>query len=205
MPIANRRRAAGALLILTAAALLAGCAEGGHFTILGYTTAPNYDTGIRTVYVPIPKNDSFAQRLEFYLQEAVVREITQNTPYMIQSDPSRADTALELKIVNRTKFVMLPNQINGVRSADVMPLVQVVWRDLRPGRKGDILSNKERFDPNELPLPGQPRATAPIAVPVMVTPTASYQPELGGSTATADKQAIDRAAIQIRQMMEKSW
>lgn len=200
----NRRRAAWVVLTL-GLALLAGCAEGGHFTLLGYTTAPTYDTSIRTVYVPIPKNLSFAQRLEFYLQEAVVREITQNSPYMIQSDPARADTALELKIVNRNKFVMLPNQINGVRSADILVLVEVVWRDLRPGRKGDILSNKERFNPNELPLPGQPRATAPTAVPVLVTPTASYQPELGGSNVSADKQALDRAAIQIRQMMETPW
>jgi len=44
-----RRRHAALLFALA----LCGCESGGHFTFLGYTTRPNYDTCIKTVYVPI--------------------------------------------------------------------------------------------------------------------------------------------------------
>ena len=55
---------------------------------------------------------------------------------------------------------------------------------------------------HEKPLPGEPRPKAPREVPVMVTPTATYAPELGGSTAIATQQALNQAAAQIVQMME---
>ena len=38
------------LTLFTAALLLAGCTSDGHFRFLGYTTEPNYDSTIRTVY-----------------------------------------------------------------------------------------------------------------------------------------------------------
>ena len=44
--------------------LLAGCTSDGHFSLLGYTTAPNYDTSIRTVYVPIFGNQTFRQGID---------------------------------------------------------------------------------------------------------------------------------------------
>ena len=45
--------------------LLAGCGSDGHFTILGYTTAPMYDLGIRSVRVPIFGNVTLRKGLEF--------------------------------------------------------------------------------------------------------------------------------------------
>ncbi len=35
------------------ACLLTACSADGHINICGYTTKPNYDASIRTVYVPI--------------------------------------------------------------------------------------------------------------------------------------------------------
>ena len=45
--------------------MLAGCSGDGNFTIFGYTTCPNYDTGIKTVRVDIFKNKTTRQGLEF--------------------------------------------------------------------------------------------------------------------------------------------
>ena len=36
------------------------CQSGGNFRMLGYSTAPNYDCNIHTVYVPIFKNTTFS-------------------------------------------------------------------------------------------------------------------------------------------------
>jgi hypothetical protein len=182
-----------------------GCTSDGHFKFLGYTSEPNYDSGIQTVYVPIAQNISFRRGIEFELTQAVIREIGWKTPLRVVSNCAEADTQLDMKIVNRRKALILPNPLNEVRDSEVTMMVEVVWRDLRPGHKGDILSNPQRYDPNELPLPGQGAAPVPKAIPVLVTPNVTYQPELGGSTATAEQQALSRAATQIVNMMEKGW
>lgn len=197
----TRLRYAGLVLLFASA----GCSPGGHFTILGYTTQPTYDPAIRTVYVPIAENISYARGLEFDLTQAVVREIQAQTPLKVVSCREDADTELDMKIINRRKANVLQNPLNEIRDAEFTLQIEVVWRDLRPGHKGDILSNPKRYDPNELPLPGQPPEPVPTAVPVMITPTAGYQPELGGSTSTAFQQAVNRAALQITGMMEKGW
>ena len=49
---------------------LASCESGGHFSILGYTTKPNYDPCIKTVYVPIFENKTFHRGMEFDLTRA---------------------------------------------------------------------------------------------------------------------------------------
>jgi hypothetical protein len=56
------------------------------------------------------------------------------------------------------------------------------------------------------PLPGvDPLAPLPKPPPIIVTATATYHPELGGSTVSAEQQLINRMAIQVVSMMEKPW
>ncbi len=188
-------------LLLPGLACLSGCETGGHFTIFGYTTEPPFDTSIRTVYVPIAKNETYARDVEFALTQEVVRALG-TSPYRVTSDRSRADTELVMKIVQNRKSVLLLNQIGEIRDVEVGFNVEVVWRDLRSGHQGDILSNPKRFDPNELPLPGDLKTRAPTAVPLLVTPTTTYVPELGGTQASAQTQAARQAARQIVNMME---
>jgi hypothetical protein len=181
---------------------LAGCEAGGHWTgPFGYTTKPPFDTTIRTVYVPMAKNTTYLRDIEKELTLAVVRELG-TSPYRVTSTRSCADTELDLKIVAQGKSVVLINQLGENRQAETRINVEVVWRDLRPGHLGDILSNPKRFDAKELPLPGDPAPTAPREIPLLVTPTAHYTPELGGSTASAQAQLVNRAAKQIVNMME---
>ena len=124
------------------------------------------------------------------------------SPYRLTSDRNRADTELEMKIVHNRKSTINFNQLGETRDVELGLNVEVVWRDLRPGHTGDILSNPKRFDPKVLPLPGEPPAAAPGPVPLLVTPTATYIPELGGSTLSANQKAVNRAARQIVNMME---
>jgi Lipopolysaccharide-assembly len=197
-----------AWIVIAMAALcaLAGCEPGGHFTIpgLGYTTKPPFDETIRTVYVPIPLNASWMRDIEFDLEKAVLNELNMRSGApRVTSNRNCADTELVIKIVNTTKSTILINQAGENRNAEIGIMIEVVWRDLRPGHLGDILSNRRRFDPQEKPLPGDPVATAPAAIPYLITPTAQYVPELGGSNNVANVTAARVAARQIVNMMEE--
>jgi hypothetical protein len=182
---------------------LVGCGWDGHFCILGYTTQPMYDRGIRSVRLPIFKNITMRRGIEFDLTEAVKNQILTKTPYTIVQNGDEADTELIGTIVGRTKAVINYNQVGETREAETTLTVEVVWRDLRPGRCGDVLSLPARGNPGDpLPPPPPPGAVLP---PVIVQSLGSFIPELGGSLTTAEKQNVDRLAVQIVSMMEKPW
>lgn len=224
------------LFVVAAGALfLPGCDWDGQFTVLGYTTAPQYDRSIHTVYVPIFKNLTFWKRMEFELTRQVIREIETKTPYKVVSDRSKADTELLGTIISYNKNVINRNQLNEIREAETTLAVEVVWRDLRTG---EILSRPQRgANPPAIPpmappiaepglqgavaMPGAPTPGVPVPPPpggppvpggppgppppVLVQSIGGYIPELGPSTLTAQSQNINRLAVQIVSMMEKPW
>jgi hypothetical protein len=184
-----------------------GCSSDGHFTIFGYSTQPNYDPGIHTVYVPIFQNVTNERYLEFELTRAVIREIEAKTPFKVVDCRADADTELIGKIVARTKSLILQNNLGEAREAQVGMNVELTWRDLRPGSTGVLLSTepkKEEVRGEEVP-PQVKGAKPPTPTPTLVSPAATYIPELGGSNASARQQLVNRAAIQIVSMMEKAW
>jgi hypothetical protein len=185
--------------------VLTGCTSTGHINILGYTTEPNYDPAIHTVFVSIAKNVTLKRGSEEYLTRAVIREINLKTPFRTVSCREQADTELCLKIVSWRKNLVIPTPDNLIRQAETGFGVEVVWKDLRPDRVGDILSNRKPALPGEPPLPGMDNPPPDTAVPVLLLPSVTYEPELGPSNATAEQQALDRLAVQIVSMMEKSW
>lgn len=196
----------------TGLALSLGCTQDGHIALLGYSSQPNYDTSIRTVYVPIFQNRVFQtgpyRGIEFDLTRAVIEEIERTTPYKVVSDPDRADTELLGSVVTLTKSVLNVNLENEVRNLEYFMSAEVVWRDLRTGR---ILSNPrpsaaepgfiEPFDPS-VPLPVIP-IEQPI--PAQIYARGRVLPELGESSTTGLKMAIDRIAVQVVQLMEKPY
>jgi hypothetical protein len=194
------------LLGLTAlsALLLSSCEGGGNFTVLGYTTKPNYDLSIHTVYVPIFKNLTLWRGLEFELTRAVVREIEAKTPYKVVSDPDAADTELTGTIISFNKNILNRNQLNEVREAETTLGVEVVWRDRR---SGEILSRPRRGPgaPPALPPDAPPGTKPPPPPPVLVQSVGGFIPELGGSITTAQQQNVNRLAVQIVSMMEVPW
>jgi hypothetical protein len=183
------------------ALMLSACQEGGHFCILGYTTQPNYDLTIHTVYVPIFKNTTFSQGLEFELTRAVIREIEAKTPYKVASCREQADSELIGTITARNKQLINYNQLGEVREVQTTLTVDLIWRDLRPGHAGEILS-KPNPGPRGEPLVIKEGQSAPSFT---VQSQAGFIPEIGQSLATALKDNCDRLAVQIVSMMEKPW
>src|SRR6266446_6128424 len=78
-------------LLASLALLLPSCGWDGQFTVLGYTTRPNYDCTIHSVRVPIFKNVTFRRGLEFDLTRAVIREIEAKTPFKVVAAGCAAD------------------------------------------------------------------------------------------------------------------
>src|SRR5204862_3688119 len=105
------------LLLTISALLLPSCNWDGNFTVLGYTTKPQYPDHIRTIYVPIFKNLTLWRGLEFDLTRAVIREIEAKTPYKVGSSPSCADSQLSGTIVSLNKNVINRTQLNENRQA----------------------------------------------------------------------------------------
>jgi hypothetical protein len=200
------------LLGLAGAAVLAvsSCGWDGHFTLLGYTTRPNYDANIHTVYVPVFKNQTFYRGLEFELTEAVVREIQAKTPFRVVSNPDCADTELTGTIVNYTKNILNRNQLNEVREAETVLSVQVVWKDRRTG---ELLSRPRPAGAPPLGTPFVPAAGMPDGAlppktpdtPTLVQSVGGFIPEIGGSLSSARKENVDRLAVQIVSLMERPW
>lgn len=204
-PVAHRTRSrlpVGGLVSMLLAALalvLPSCAWDGQFCILGYTTRPNYDPGIRTIRVPIFKNNTFIRGLEFDLTRAVIREIGARTPFQVVSADCPADTELTGTIITLTKAVINRNQLNEIREAQTILGVEIVWRDLRTG---EILSQ-----PRAKPNPDDPAPPPPEGPPkpLLIQSLGGYIPELGGSTTTSLQQNVDRMAVQIVSKMEMPW
>jgi hypothetical protein len=178
-------RLSGLLVLAAIACLLPSCESGGHFTIFGYTTQPNYDTCIKTVYVPIFNNevitDSVRRGIEVDLTKAVVREIELKTPYKVVSDRCRADTELIGRVVNLNKDVLNRNPLNEIREGQTTLTVEITWRDLRTG---EILSRPRPAGAVMTAIPGQPAPE--VLIPgAVATPTVPAPGAVAGATLPA--------------------
>ncbi len=187
------------VFLLAATLLLPSCESGGHFSLLGYTTRPNYDCSIRTVRVPLFKNNTFRRGVEFDLTRAVIREIEAKTPFKVVGQDCAADTELTGTIVALNKNIIGRNQLNEVREAETVLAVEVIWKDLR---SGECLSGPRPAPGTPPPLPGTPPVPAR---PVIVQSVGGFIPELGESLATAEQKNVNRLATQIVSMMETPW
>jgi hypothetical protein len=202
-------RYAAMALVLVASQFLCSCQSvtgwDGHFTLFGYTTRPNYDLSIHTVRVPIFKNITFRRGLEFDLTAAVVREIESKTAYKVVSATCPADTELTGTIVSLNKNILNRDQLNEVREAETVLTAEVVWRDLRPCHEGELLSRPRPGSAGGPPLPPPNAPPGAPPPPVVVQSIGHFIPELGQSLTTAEKENVDRWAIQIVSMMEAPW
>jgi len=204
------------LLSVGAAAPLAlGCRSGGNINLFGYTTEPQFDPSIRSVYIPTFKLTAFItspyRGIDVDVTKAVVEELAaRRSPMKIVSDPARADTELIGTIVTVGKNVLNRNPQNLTREAEIIISVDIVWRDLRTS---EILTNRKAvperpaatgaFDPS---LEVTPAVKAdPKPIPVRVTAVGRALVELGESNATGEQMATKRLAKQIVNMMERNW
>jgi hypothetical protein len=158
--------ATGKLLRRLAAPVLCGVAllaaacttPSGHFCFLGYSTQPNYDPNIHTVRVPIFRNRTYRQGLEFDLTREICHAIERDTPFrVVNGADEQADTELCGTIINLVRPTILASPVNEARNTEATMTVEVTWRDLRTG---EVLSRPSRR-PGEAPRPEGP-GTPPI-------------------------------------------
>jgi hypothetical protein len=197
-------------------AALAGCKGDGHFGFLGYTTAPNYDPTIQTVYVPMFRTRMLEttpfRDLEITLTREVVDAINSKTPMRVVSDPHAADTELQGTVLAIAKVITNRTPQNEAREIALNLYCEVVWHDLRPGHEGQILTNPTRqqriITPGEIPFdPGvpPPQVKPDKPQPVVLSTVGRAIPELGESVTTALQMAIGRMAVAIVSAMEMPW
>jgi hypothetical protein len=169
--------------VLLAALLgaIPACSWDGHFSVLGYSTKPNYDTRYCTVRVPVCKTRTRwtvtpAPGMEMDLTRAIVREIQTKTPYKVtQGD---ADTELLCTITTFQKNLLSVTQFNTVREAETVLTVELVWRDLRTG---EILSKAAR----RMGAPGEPDPRQPLlATADSLLPPGTKPPAVTGAAPT---------------------
>ncbi|WP_020473994.1 LPS assembly lipoprotein LptE [Zavarzinella formosa] len=196
-----------------------GCTTSGkNFCFLGYSTEPNYDPDIRSVYVPIFKigrgifETTPYRDMEFTLTRQVVDTIESTTPFKVISEPDRADTELQGTIVSMRKNVLNRTPFNEVRELELIIGVEIVWHDLRPGKEGKILTNPQRkksavdvgdlpFDTLNPPAPEGPQKPQPV----LISDKGRVIPELGETNASGLDMVLKRLAVKIVSAMERPW
>lgn len=165
---------------LLLAAALPGC--------VGYQFGPRalYRSDIRTVYVPVVRNETFRHDLGVRLTESIVREIEQSTPFKVTNNPN-ADSILTCHFVSETKRVLTETAGDDPRALDAVVSVQAAWVD----RSGQMLM-QNRILPTE-------------NMAYTFTQSSRLVPEAGQSVETALQEAIDDLASRIVSQMELRW
>ena len=169
-----------ATILLPLISLTAGCAA--------YRFGPEslFVPGIRTVHVPIVRNDTFRHDLGVRLSEALVKEIERRTPYKVTGDPS-ADSTLTCRISNESKSVLTETDSDDPRALNAALTVRATWTSCN----GNMLMQNSLIPTEDLAITfGQ---------------DARFVPEAGQSIDSATQSAIESLAERIVSQMEARW
>ena len=179
MPLAIRRML---MLMLSVGLLLAtlGCA--------GYQlgSASLYNPNIRTIYIPIIRNETFRHNLGVQLTEALQKEVELRTPYKVVANPS-ADSTLTCRVTAQTKRVIVEANTDEPRALENMISVELTWTD----RQGNLLMENRFVPQGELAF--------------FFIQGSDFIPEGGQSIATSQMRAVEQLAQQIVSQMEVRW
>ncbi len=173
----NTLRIACALILPT---VLLGCA--------GYQlgSATLYRNDVRTIYVPIVRNETWRPQLGVQLTEALQKAIQLRTPYRLVNDPS-ADSVLTCRVLNENKRVITETRNDDPRALEAKLSIELTWVD----RQNNVLM-ENRFVP-------------PEDIAFLFSQGVDFVPEAGQSISTAYMRAIDRLADEIVSQMEVRW
>ncbi len=141
---------------------------------------------IRTVYVPVIRNETFRPDLGVRLTEAVIREIESTTPYKVTGDPN-ADSTLTCRFNTETKRVLTETTSDDPRALDAALSVQAAWIS----RQGEMLMQNMIVPDGDLAI--------------AFTQDSRFVPEAGQSADTATQAAIEQLAERIVSQMEMRW
>lgn len=162
------------------AVLHSGCAA------YRFGSASLFRPGIRTVHVPIVRNDTFRHDLGVRLSEALVKEIESRTPYKVTGDPN-ADSTLTCRVVNQTKIVLAEADTDDPRALDAAISVRAAWTS----RNGELLMQNSVIPSDDLAI--------------TFAQDSRFVPEAGQSVGLATQAAIEQLASRIVSQMEVRW
>lgn len=181
----------------TSLAHWAGIAQAMYLTVValcfpcgcaGYQigSASLYNPSVRTIYIPVVRNETFRHELGVQLTEALQKEVELRTPYKVVADPS-ADSTLTCRVTSQTKRVIVEAKTDEPRALENMLSVELTWTD----RQGNLLM-ENRFVPlGELAF--------------SFIQGSDFIPEAGQSIATSQLRAMEQLAQQIVNQMELRW
>lgn len=141
---------------------------------------------IRTVYVPMVRNESFRHDLGPRLTEAIVRKIQDRTPYRVTSDPN-ADSVLTCRIGSDDKQVLTETATDELRALDIVVSVDASW----VGRRGEVLMENRILPAGELAI--------------VFSQESRVVTEAGQSIESELQIAIEDLAERIVSQMEARW
>lgn len=127
------------ILLASTLPLLPACSGGGG---QGYRFDTTFDESIRTVAVPIFRNETTSRGLEVQLTESVMKQLQQRTPWRL-APADRADTTLVAVITDTALSVLSDDPQTGlVQEQAVRITIRFEWRD---NRSGDILVARDNY------------------------------------------------------------
>lgn len=159
---------------------LAGCA--------GYQLGSRslFNPNIRTIYVPVVRNDTFRHNAGVHLTEALQKTIELRTPYKVVGNPS-ADSTLTCRVTSQSKRTLAEARTDEPRALEDLVSVELTWTD----RQGNLLL-ENRFVPQ-----GE--------YAFYFVQSSDFIPEGGQSFATAQQRIVEQMANQIVNQMESRW
>lgn len=146
-----------------------------------------FSRDVATVCVPIVEADSYRRGTAERLTEAIIKRIESKSIYKVVQRPS-ADSTLRCQLRSERQGLGLVNDYDDPRQKTETMVVEVSWTDRRDR---ELVSARRDLEWN-------------TAVGHVQTET-YLVPEMGGSQATAEQEAINRLADQIVGMMEIPW
>lgn len=164
-------------------ATIAGCAR------YQFGAGSIYPTSVRTVYIPIPRNDTFRHDLGLQLAESLVREVETHTPYKVIGNAS-ADSVLSCRLIGENKSVLTETDSDDPRALNLSISVTASWND-RLGN--DLFQNAITRQIDGVDLDAQFGGSI------------RFVPEAGQSVGTAGIRLADDLAKQIVAEMQSRW
>ncbi|MFO0942271.1 MAG: LPS assembly lipoprotein LptE [Pirellulales bacterium] len=167
-------------LCLFVLVMLSGCAA------YQFGNGALYNPNIRTIHVPIVRNDTFRHDIGVQLTESIIRSIETRTPYKVVGE-ANADSVLTCRVTTQGKRVIAENRFDEPRALNDTISVELTWTD----RRGNLLLTNRFVPQGELAF--------------YFVQGVDFIPEGGQSMATAQLKAVEQLADQIVGQMESRW
>ncbi len=149
-------------------------------------SASLYNPNVRTIYIPVVRNEAWRHNLGVQLTEALQKTVELRTPYKVVANPS-ADSTLTCRVTSQAKRTIVEAATDEPRAIEEMITVELTWTD----RQGNLLMENRFVPQGELAF--------------YFIQGGDFIPEGGQSIGSAQQRAVERLAEQIVSQMETRW